>query len=77
MKYEIIAYSTTRLTCYINANSAEEAERLWQLGLDEETAEYSQPTEYEIDEINEVPQDSPHKAYGDYIESMMNGEHND
>lgn len=69
--YEIIAYSTTRATSYITANSAEEAERLWRLGLDDETTEYSQPTEFEIDEVNEIQSKSATGAYGDYLISSM------
>jgi hypothetical protein len=55
MKYEIIAYSTTRLTSYVTADSEEEAMRLWGLGLDDGTTEYSEPTPFEIDEVNEKP----------------------
>lgn len=69
MKYEIIAYSTTRITAYVTANSEEEAIRLWQLGLDDDT-EYSEPTQFEIDEVNEVEEDSPLKAYSEYVIGM-------
>lgn len=52
-KYEIIAYRTERLTSTVFAETREEAERLWRLGVSQND-EYSQPTEWEIDEVEDL-----------------------
>lgn len=60
--YKFIAYRTECMTSTVEADTEEQAMKLWQRGLTDLTDDYHQPTEWEVDEIEVLEHHTPPSA---------------